>query len=143
VVSIGCNISSSRIVTAKRCWCRCDCACGNLTLAAAAYQAVLLNELAETLGPDLCHQFVVPEVICLSEDPVFRVRKATALNMDVICRTASQTTVTERLIPAFVKLSKDDIWGVRKACAESIVAVSKAVDVNLRTQVWRRSLGRR
>jgi hypothetical protein len=42
---------------------------------------VLLNELAETLGPDLCHQFVTPEVICLSEDPVFRVRKATALNL--------------------------------------------------------------
>ncbi len=98
-------------------------------------QAVLLNELAETLGPDLCHQFVTPEVICLSEDPVFRVRKATALNLDAICRTASATTVTERLIPAFLKLSKDDIWGVRKACAESLVAVSNAVDVTVRVQV--------
>ena len=26
--------------------------------------AVLLNELAETLGPELCYQFVIPEVIC-------------------------------------------------------------------------------
>ncbi len=96
---------------------------------------MLLNELAETLGPDLCHQFVTPEVICLSEDPFFRVRKATALNLDMICKTASSTTVVDRLIPAFIKLSKDDIWGVRKACAESLVAVSKAVDVSIRVQV--------
>ena len=47
-----------------------------------------MNELAETLGTDLCHQFVVPEVICLSEDAIFRVRKAAALNMDAICRVA-------------------------------------------------------
>ncbi|RYG43234.1 hypothetical protein EON68_00730 [archaeon] len=38
-------------------------------------QAVLLNELAETLGPDLCRDFVTPELICLAEDPMFRVRK--------------------------------------------------------------------
>ena len=38
--------------------------------------AALLNHLAETIGGELCHQFIVPEVISLSEDPVFRVRKA-------------------------------------------------------------------
>lgn len=34
--------------------------------------AVLLNELSDTMGPELCVQFVLPEVICLAEDPVFR-----------------------------------------------------------------------
>ena len=38
--------------------------------------ASLLNDLAERFGADLCRQFVIPEVISLSEDPVFRVRKA-------------------------------------------------------------------
>jgi serine/threonine-protein phosphatase 4 regulatory subunit 1 len=128
------------------------------SLVCTSLQAVLLNELAETLGPDLCHQFVVPEVICLSEDAIFRVRKAAALNMDAVCRTAGlwrspptrdpcsthcccmrlftgAALCNERLLPAFVKLSKDDVWGVRKACAESLVAVSKSIDPSSRITV--------
>ena len=90
--------------------------------------AVLLNELADTLGPDLCYQFVTPEIICLAEDPVFRVRKAAAMNLDAICRTSGPTHTAKRVLPAFIELTQDDIWGVRKACAESMVAVSKCLD---------------
>lgn len=82
----------------------------------------------------MCHQFVTPEVICLSEDPVFRVRKATALNMDVVCRTAGPALANERLVPAFLRLTSDEIWGVRKACAESLVPVAKALDPAIRVQ---------
>lgn len=96
--------------------------------------AVLLNELAEKLGQELVVQFVTPEVICLSEDHVFRVRKATALNMDRVCATAGDATAVKRLVPAFKRLSQDDIWGVRKACAESLVAVSKAVSEKVRVE---------
>ena len=32
----------------------------------------LLNLLADCFGPDLCKQFVIPEVVSLAEDPVFR-----------------------------------------------------------------------
>ena len=90
-----------------------------LRMAAAA----LLNALAETLGPELCHQFVTPEIICLAEDPVFRVRKAAALNLDAIFRTAGPVMAMRRLLPAFLRLCADAIWGVRKACAESLVSV--------------------
>ena len=48
---------------------------------------------------------------------------------------AGAALCNERLLPAFVKLSKDDVWGVRKACAESLVAISKAVDAGTRVAV--------
>lgn len=94
--------------------------------------AVLLNELADTLGPDLCYQFVTSEIICLAEDPVFRVRKAAATNLDAICRTSGPTHTAKRILPAFIQLTQDDIWGVRKACTESMVAVSKCLDPTVR-----------
>ena len=89
--------------------------------------AVLLNEFATSLGPELCGQFVVPELTYLANDSVFRVRKATALNMDAVCRCIGPHETEAKLLPAFLHLAEDDIWGVRKACAESVVCVSKAL----------------
>ncbi len=88
---------------------------------------VLLNELASKLGRDLCNQFVSPEIFALSEDPVFRVRKATALNMDRVLATAGGDGARIKLMPVFLRLSRDDIWGVRKACAEAVVTIAGAV----------------
>lgn len=87
----------------------------------------LYNGLAEYLGPELCQQFCVPELISLSEDPVFRVRKSTAQSFSNVCKTAGEEISRERLLPAFIRLSQDDIWGVRKACAESLVSMSDAL----------------
>lgn len=87
----------------------------------------LYNGLAEHFGPELCQQFCVPELISLSEDPVFRVRKSTALSFSNVCKTAGQELSRERLIPAFQRLAKDDIWGVRKACAECLVSIALAL----------------
>ncbi|KAA0160995.1 hypothetical protein FNF31_04069 [Cafeteria roenbergensis] len=89
--------------------------------------AVLLNELAVSLGPELCEQFVCSELEHLARDPVFRVRKATALNIDAVCRVVGPAVAAARLLPSFLLLADDDIWGVRKACAESLVCVSKAL----------------
>jgi serine/threonine-protein phosphatase 4 regulatory subunit 1 len=96
--------------------------------------AVLLNEVASNLGPELCEQFVVPELTYLADDPVFRVRKAAALNLDAVCRVVGPSTSETKLLPAFLKLAKDDIWGVRKACAESIVSVSKSLSPEARAK---------
>ncbi|KAG6579761.1 Protein phosphatase 2A regulatory subunit A [Phytophthora cinnamomi] len=87
----------------------------------------LYNGLAEHFGAELCQQFCVPELISLSEDPVFRVRKSTALSFSNVCKTAGEELSRERLIPAFQRLAKDDIWGVRKACAECLVSVALAL----------------
>jgi serine/threonine-protein phosphatase 4 regulatory subunit 1 len=97
--------------------------------------AELLNSLAEVLGSDLCKQFVIPEIVSLSEDPVFRVRKATALNFHNICKIGGEHELFERLMPAFVRLSKDDMYRVRRACAESLVEISKYVNDDIRVGV--------
>lgn len=95
----------------------------------------LLNLLAEHLGLDLCKQFVIPEVVSLAEDPVFRVRKSTALNFQNVCRVGGEYELFERLMPAFVRLSKDDMYRVRRACAESLCEISKHVSDDIRTGV--------
>jgi serine/threonine-protein phosphatase 4 regulatory subunit 1 len=95
----------------------------------------LLNLLAEHLGLDLCKQFVIPEVVSLAEDPVFRVRKSTALNFQNVCKVGGEYELFERLMPAFVRLSKDDMYRVRRACAESLCEISKHVSDDIRAGV--------
>eukprot|EP00595_Chromulina_sp_UTEXLB2642_P000526 CAMPEP_0196762954 /NCGR_PEP_ID=MMETSP1095-20130614/3119_1 /TAXON_ID=96789 ORGANISM="Chromulina nebulosa, Strain UTEXLB2642" /NCGR_SAMPLE_ID=MMETSP1095 /ASSEMBLY_ACC=CAM_ASM_000446 /LENGTH=761 /DNA_ID=CAMNT_0042115121 /DNA_START=264 /DNA_END=2549 /DNA_ORIENTATION=+ len=95
----------------------------------------LLNMLAECLGQDLCRQFVIPEVVSLAEDPVFRVRKSTALNFHNICKVGGEHELFERLMPAFVRLSKDDMYRVRRACADSLSDISKHVSDDIRVGV--------
>lgn len=97
--------------------------------------AELLNELAEDLGLDLCKQFVIPEMVSLAEDPVFRVRKSAALNIQNICKVGGEHELFERLMPAFVRLSKDDMYRVRRACAESLPSISKHVGDDIRVGV--------
>lgn len=95
----------------------------------------LLNLLADRLGSDLCKQFVIPEIVSLAEDPVFRVRKAAALNFFNICKVGGEHELFERLMPAFVRLSKDDMYRVRKAVAQSLSDVSKNVSDDIRLGV--------
>ncbi|EWM21335.1 protein phosphatase 4 regulatory subunit 1 [Nannochloropsis gaditana] len=97
--------------------------------------AKLLNDMVEILGPDLCTQFVSPELVSLAEDPVFRVRKAAALALHSACRVAGEADAVDRLLPAFIRLTKDDIYRVRKACAEALVDMSTAVSPGLRGHV--------
>lgn len=97
--------------------------------------AQLLNLLAECLGQDLCRQFVIPEIVSLAEDPVFRVRKATALNFHSICKVGGEHELLERLMPAFVRLSKDEMYRVRRACVESLSEISKNVSEDIRIGV--------
>lgn len=92
----------------------------------------LFNSLAPQLGSDLCQQFVIPEVISLTEDQVFRVRKNAAQNINSICRVAGDSECSDRLVPAFVRLCGDPMYRVRRACAESLVAVSESVGEAIR-----------
>jgi serine/threonine-protein phosphatase 4 regulatory subunit 1 len=64
--------------------------------------AELLKHVGRVLGQDLCQQFIIPEIVSLAEDPVFRVRKATALNFHNICRSEGNTSCSRGLcLPLF------------------------------------------
>jgi serine/threonine-protein phosphatase 4 regulatory subunit 1 len=89
--------------------------------------AILLHNMASIFGAELCMQVVLPFVLRLADDPVFRVRKTVAANLGNICRTVGVETTTQHLLPIFLTLVADDIWGVRKGCAESLVAMAEMV----------------
>eukprot|EP01128_Nolandella_sp_AFSM9_P009763 TRINITY_DN640_c0_g2_i1.p1 TRINITY_DN640_c0_g2~~TRINITY_DN640_c0_g2_i1.p1 ORF type:complete len:840 (-),score=221.90 TRINITY_DN640_c0_g2_i1:103-2340(-) len=86
-----------------------------------------LNELAPIIGASNVERFVLPHVVILGGDDMFRVRKAVASNLNNIASQLGTSGCTEKLLPLFLKLGKDDIWGVRKACADSLVAISASV----------------
>jgi serine/threonine-protein phosphatase 4 regulatory subunit 1 len=66
--------------------------------------------LAVLASQDLCKQFVTPDMVSLGEDPVFRVRKATALNLYNIARVVGESDRVDRLLPTFIRLTKDDMY---------------------------------
>ncbi len=47
----------------------------------------LLNALAPSLGREVCHNFLIHEMVSLQDDHIYRVRKATVLNMINISKT--------------------------------------------------------
>jgi hypothetical protein len=111
--------------------------------------AFLLSRLASLLGSELFNQFVAPEWVALSEDQVFQVRRAAALNFVGVLKenlssplssspsgsnnsgggggggggNESSSSVFSRLLQSFSRLCQDANFAVRKACAESIVEI--------------------
>jgi len=88
--------------------------------------AELLNSMAEVLEEDILKTFGIEQIITLSKDPMFRVRKAIAATLGTVSCLVGEEIVTNSLLPIFLQLTKDEIWGVKKACAESIVLLSRS-----------------
>ena len=93
----------------------------------------LLGSLASILGPELCQQYVLSEVVALADDPAFRVRKAAALRIGAVATAVGAELTVQRLLPVFETLATDEIWGVRKASVESLGEVAAVMPVEVRT----------
>jgi hypothetical protein len=93
--------------------------------------ASLLGELAPVLALELTTQFVLPEIVSLADDSVFRVRKAAALKLGNVCAVVGEAALP-RGLHAFRKLCVDDIWGVRKAAAEALPLLARMVPLAAR-----------
>jgi serine/threonine-protein phosphatase 4 regulatory subunit 1 len=100
-----------------------------------AQAAAIASAIAPALGMCACNTLVVPLLLALADDSVFRVRKASVANLAIVADTIGQHLTTERLLPMFAKLCKDSIWGVRKACAEIVVAFGRHVAPEQRRDV--------
>eukprot|EP00727_Mastigamoeba_balamuthi_P011203 m51a1_g6705 hypothetical protein (1034) ;mRNA; r:103973-110149 len=92
-----------------------------------AEAAQILNSVSMSLRPEVLTDYALPLLNRLSEDTVFRVRKAVASSIAGFCEAIGNDSTTRNILPMFVRLSKDNIWGVRKACSESLVGVAKFV----------------
>lgn len=93
----------------------------------------LLGSLAPALGAELCKQYVLPELLCLADDPAFRVRKAAALRVGSVASVVGTELAVAKLLPVFEVLARDEIWGVRKASVESVAEVAAVMPLEVRT----------
>lgn len=80
----------------------------------------LMDELVETLGEELCRDFLMYELVTLQDDPAFKIRREIVVRLGRISRVLGEQIFIGVIMPMFRKLSQDSIWSVRKACIEAL-----------------------
>ena len=86
---------------------------------------VLIDELCEQLGQQLCQNYLMYELISLQDDPVFKIRREVVLRIIRVSKVLGEHIFTGVMIPVFRKLSQDAIWSVRKACVEVLPEIAE------------------
>jgi len=95
----------------------------------------LIGKLAPIVGQAVCRNYLSRDLLALSQDNSFRVRKATVQYFGPICEQLGSDCTEEQLLPIFKKLCKDNIWSVRKGCVESLIDISRAISQEKRTEL--------
>lgn len=95
----------------------------------------LIGKLAPIVGKAVCKNYLSHDLLALSQDNSFRVRKATVQYFGPICEQLGHESTEEQLLPIFKKLCKDNIWSVRKGCVESLIDISKAINQEKRADL--------
>lgn len=85
---------------------------------------MLVDEMAETLGEEVCRDKLLYEMVSLADDPVFKVRRELVLRLVRMARIMGQQIFVGVMVPVYRKLSTDAIWSVRKACVEILPEMS-------------------
>eukprot|EP00916_Digyalum_oweni_P004731 GHVL01008373.1.p1 GENE.GHVL01008373.1~~GHVL01008373.1.p1 ORF type:complete len:1305 (+),score=204.68 GHVL01008373.1:115-4029(+) len=97
--------------------------------------AYLLNILSEALGVDLCRQFVASEILSLSQDSKFRVRRAVVMNCSQVCKMLGEEFTVSRMLDTICALAQDSSWRVRRGAAETLHTFSLCVDMITRQTI--------
>lgn len=86
---------------------------------------MLVDELAPSLGAEICREHIMYDFISLQDDPIFKIRREVALRLMKISRVLGEQIFNGVMIPVYKKLSQDSIWSVRKACVEMLPEISR------------------
>ena len=86
---------------------------------------ILVDELAQSLGSEICREHIMYDFISLQEDPIFKIRREVALRLMRVSRVLGEQIFNGVIIPVYKKLSQDQIWSVRKACVEMLPEISR------------------
>ena len=84
----------------------------------------MVDEMAETLGEEICRDKLLYEMVSLADDPVFKIRRELVLRLVRMAKIMGQQIFVGVIIPVYRKLSTDAIWSVRKACVEILPEIS-------------------
>eukprot|EP01084_Bolivina_argentea_P085444 154422_1 len=95
----------------------------------------LLGNLAPIVQLEGCKNYLCNELIRLSNDYSFRVKKTAVQQYGSVCKQLTNIDAENNLLPIFLKLCKDSIWSVRKECAESILDISLSISNEQRIQL--------
>ena len=74
----------------------------------------MLDALVFDLGPDICRNYLMYEIVSLQDDSVYRVRKETVKHIVNISKVLEKQMFLGCILPVFKKLCNDQIWGVRR-----------------------------
>eukprot|EP01137_Pigoraptor_chileana_P005392 Opistho-2@2859 len=94
----------------------------------------IISRASLILPPRVVQGQFVSEFCNLTDDQIFRVRKACASCIGAVGRAIGPEMSAQRLLPQYVRLAKDEIWGVRKACAESLAEMAASVTREVRSR---------
>ena len=86
---------------------------------------ILIDELCEVLGQEICRDQLLYEVITLQDDPALKVRREVITRLVRLSKVLGDQMVVGVILPVFRKLSQDPIWSVRKACVEVLADISQ------------------
>jgi serine/threonine-protein phosphatase 4 regulatory subunit 1 len=67
----------------------------------------MIDRMAEQIGKEICQNYLMYEIVSLQDDPVYRVRKETALKMVNISKVLGKEIFLGVLFPVFKKLAGD------------------------------------
>lgn len=67
----------------------------------------LLDVLAADLGPDICKNYLMYEIVSLQDDPRYKVRKETVKRITNIAKVVENEMFLGVLLPVFKKLCTD------------------------------------
>lgn len=62
-----------------------------------------MNKLSPLVGREFCEEFLIHEVASLADDPIFRVRKATVMNIASVAKTVSTDSFLAKVYPLYIK----------------------------------------
>lgn len=74
----------------------------------------MLDALVFDLGPDICRNYLMYEIVSLQDDSVYRVRKETVKHIVNISKVLEKNMFLGCILPVFKRLANDQIWGVRR-----------------------------
>eukprot|EP01103_Thecamoeba_quadrilineata_P000011 TRINITY_DN10006_c0_g1_i1.p1 TRINITY_DN10006_c0_g1~~TRINITY_DN10006_c0_g1_i1.p1 ORF type:complete len:630 (+),score=99.61 TRINITY_DN10006_c0_g1_i1:281-1891(+) len=95
--------------------------------------AELLPKTIPLLSPEHFQMFLLADLMKLSKDSHFEIRKSVASHLGIISRAIGTEDTMQFLVPIFQLMSTDEIWSVRKACVESLVDIAANVTPECRS----------
>ena len=91
----------------------------------------LFGALIPYIDKTFFNQFIIPQIVSLTDDPSGNVRKEVANQLYNISQNVSKNVFQNKILLIYEKLSKDTLWFVKKVAVEILPKITKLCDTNI------------